>query len=398
MRAVTVPALARPTPPPGGAIDWAAAEALLGLVSSAAALAETPQDPAFHAEGDVWTHTRLALEALVKTRAFAAAPAAEREVLFAAVLLHDVGKPAVTAVEADGRITSRGHAARGAALLRPALWRAGVPFGAREHVCALVRHHQVPFHGLSRTRAAAERRGLALSLVLRHDHLAAVAAADARGRRCAEPSERERLAQEVELWREHCAELGVLDRPYPFPSDHTRLVYLEAPEESGRSPSVEAHDDCRAEVVVLSGLPGAGKDAWLRRHRPGLPVVSLDALRAELGVDPEEAQGPVVAAARERARAHLRAGEPFAWNATNVSAEVRGQVIRLLRDYRARVHVVYVEAPAAEQAARNRGRAAAVPAAAVERMLMRWTVPTPLEAHQVTYAIEDEGAVTWPPG
>ncbi|HYD41249.1 MAG TPA: ATP-binding protein [Anaeromyxobacter sp.] len=160
---------------------------------------------------------------------------------------------------------------------------------------------------------------------------------------------------------------------------------------------VEVHDDCGPEVVVMSGLPGAGKDHWLRRHRPGLPIVSLDVLREELGVDPEDAQGPVVAAARERARVHLRAGAPFAWNATHLRAEVRGAVIRLLRDDRARVHVVHCEAPAAEQAVRNRGRAAAVPAAALARMLSRWTVPTPLEAHEVTYAVPRGAGAPWPP-
>jgi predicted kinase len=125
---------------------------------------------------------------------------------------------------------------------------------------------------------------------------------------------------------------------------------------------------------------GVGNDRWLQQHRPGLPVISLDTLREELGVDPEDGQGPVVAAARERARIFLRAGEPFAWNATNVGADVRGRVIRLLRDYRARVHVVYVETPAVVQAARNRSRPAAVPRKALNRMLARWTVPTPLEA------------------
>ena len=38
--------------------------------------------------------------------------AAEREVVFAAALLHDVAKPLCTKVEFDGRVTSRGHSVR----------------------------------------------------------------------------------------------------------------------------------------------------------------------------------------------------------------------------------------------------------------------------------------------
>ena len=41
-------------------------------------------------------------------------------------------------------------------------------------------------------------------------------------------------------------------------------------------------------------------------------------------------QGAVVQAAREKARAFLRAGEDFVSNATNVSREIRTQVIDLL--------------------------------------------------------------------
>ena len=32
----------------------------------------------------------------------------------------------------------------------------------------------------------------------------------------------------------------------------------------------------------MSGMPGVGKDTWIRRHLPGWPVVSLDDLRQRL--------------------------------------------------------------------------------------------------------------------
>ena len=51
---------------PGEAIDWTTRSTRRSRRSSPAAdLAATPQDAAFHAEGDVWTHTRMAIEALV---------------------------------------------------------------------------------------------------------------------------------------------------------------------------------------------------------------------------------------------------------------------------------------------------------------------------------------------
>jgi len=388
--------LAALTPAPGAAIDWAAIEDALAAIVPAAELAATPQDAGYHAEGDVWIHTRMALEALCADPAWQAAEPAARAIVFAGVLLHDVGKPGTTRDE-GGRITSRGHSALGERLVRSALYEAGVPFALREHVCALVRWHQVPFFGIEKDAAEAARLVARLSLVTRHDWLALVAAADGRGRRCTDPRDQVRIVDNCALWRELAAEHGAADRPRAFPDDHTRVVYL-ADERGTRAPDVPAYDDTAGEAFLLSGLPGAGKSTWLA-GRPDLAVVSLDDLRDQLDVDHADGQGPVIAAARERTREHLRSGRPFAWDATNLSRALRGNLIELCRDYRFRVHIVYCEVPAAEQRRRNRARPAAqvVPAAALARMQRRWSVPAPDEAHSVTYVVEPGPGPAWPP-
>jgi predicted kinase len=350
----------------------------------------------FHAEGDVWTHTKLAIEALVGSPAYAAADPAARPILAAAVLLHDIGKPSTTRIEA-GRLTSRGHSARGEIMARVALWRLGVPFGAREHVCALIRHHQVPFFGVTRPPAEAIRLAIRLSLLLRNDWLTAVAGADGLGRRCADPAEQVKIVDHCALWAEHCRELGVLDLARSFATPHTRRVWIES-EPGARDPDVPAYDDTACEVTLMAGLPASGKDSWLRAHRPDLPVISLDRLRGELDVDPDDPQSEVIAAAREQARRYLRTGTSFAWNATNLTPSLRGQLLELFRGYRARTHIVYCEAVPEELLTRNRSREARVPAWVIDRMLGRWTVPDPTEAHEITYVVPGErGAVAWPP-
>jgi predicted kinase len=45
-------------------------------------------------------------------------------------------------------------------------------------------------------------------------------------------------------------------------------------------------------------LPGSGKDTWLATNAGDAPVISLDDLRPELDINPADAQGPVIAAAR----------------------------------------------------------------------------------------------------
>jgi predicted kinase len=143
-------------------------------------------------------------------------------------------------------------------------------------------------------------------------------------------------------------------------------------------------------VTLLSGLPGAGKDTWIdsQRQRERLPVVSLDALGEELDVAASDTgpQGAVVMEARERARVHLRAGESFVWNATNLSRKARAQVIDLAAAYQARVGIVAVEAPAKELWSRNRCRDNGVPEEALRRMLDRWEMPDLTEAHTVMRA------------
>lgn len=368
--------------PPDWRLDWTAIDATYDWVRR---MAGCPQDPTWHAEGNVWIHTRMVLEALTALPAWRALPEAERRIVFAACLLHDLAKPDVTRTDPDGRITSRGHSRRGAVDGRALLWRMGVPFEAREAICALILHHQVPFFLLDRDEPL--RLAIRLSCTLRCDWLALVNEADGRGRICAD---QQRLIDSNALFVEYCQELGILDAPYPFASDHARVLYFRKPD---RHPDAPAYDDTRCEVLLMSGLPGAGKDTWLKTHRPALPVVSLDAIRAQLGVDPadRDAQGHVLHAAREQARGHLRAGRGFAWNATNLSADQRQRCLGLLYDYRARVRLVYVEAGAEALFARNRAREGAVPERVIRRMMHRWQVPDTTEAHAVEYAIAAPG-------
>lgn len=65
-----------------------------------APLSQVPQDPRWHPEGDVWTHTLLVIEHLPPNATFAMAFSA---------LFHDVGKAATTVKLECGRITAKGH-------------------------------------------------------------------------------------------------------------------------------------------------------------------------------------------------------------------------------------------------------------------------------------------------
>lgn len=360
--------------PPGWQVDWPALDKRYAWVRD---LAGCPQDPVHHAEGDVWIHTRLVCEALAALPAWRALPDAERPIVFTAALLHDVAKPECTRIEPDGRVTSRGHSRHGSIRARRLLWEMGAPLVPREQVAALVRHHQVPYYLLEKPDP--QRPAIEISQTARCDHLALLAEADVRGRRCADP---DHLLENVALFIEYCREQGCLTTPRAFPSDHSRFLYFTRP---GRHADVLAHEAFRSGVTVMAGLPGSGKDHWIRHNLPGIPVVSLDAVREELDVAPSAAQGAVLNRAREQAREHLRHGRPFVWNATNLHRPFRAAWIRLFAGYQAHIRIVYLDVPAEVLDRQNRQRSAVVPREVIERMLERWDVPDRTEAHEVDW-------------
>jgi predicted kinase len=373
-RTQPLPDLRSFVPDPGARVDWPAIDAALPWV---AAMKGVPQDPIHHAEGDVWIHTHMVCEALVGLDAWQQRDAASRARLFVAALLHDVGKPTTTVVEPDGRVRSPGHSPTGAMIARRILWSHGWPASLREPITALVRFHQVPYHLVDHR----DPRSVAIRLTQTANarDLALLCEADVRGRTSGQ------LAQQLDniaLFREFCDELGCLDAPYGFASDHARAMYFHVRD---RDPTWDAFDDTRLRVTLMSGLPGAGKSTWVRKHCGGEPIVSLDRIRDALDVDPEDGQGAVVARAKESAREHLRVGESFVWDATNLSRSLRSGLVSLFYDYGARVRIVHVEAPPHELRARNRGRDRKVPEDVIERLLHWWDMPEPTEAHEVLW-------------
>lgn len=349
-------------------------------------MAGTPQDPIHHAEGDVAIHTEMVCRAMAALDRFRGLDDESRAIAFASALLHDVAKPDCTRAGADGRVTSHGHSVRGSIAARRILYALNAPFASREQVAALVRHHQAPFWLVDREDPV--RLLATISQTAQCDLLALLAEADARGRTC---DDQARILDNVALFRAYAEEEGCATTPYAFPSEHARFQYFAGRQKSAlRSEATKTyvpHAAFRCEVTVMSGMPGAGKDRWIATHCEDLPIVSLDRLRAELDVDPEDEQGAVVQAAREEARAHLRAGRSFVWNATNVSRRVRAICTRLFADYDARIRIVYVEVPEATLRAQNRSRKKPVPDRVIDALLEKWEVPDLTEAHAVEHVL-----------
>jgi tRNA nucleotidyltransferase (CCA-adding enzyme) len=146
-------------------------------------LAATPQDPEWHPEGDVWTHTLLALDEARLLIDDLDLPRALAVML--GTLCHDLGKPGTTKFE-EGRIRSRGHEEAGVGPTLSLLDRWNVhtrdSFPLRDQVVALVRDHLKPgalYQAREEVSAGAIRR---LARRVEADLLYRVARADCLGR------------------------------------------------------------------------------------------------------------------------------------------------------------------------------------------------------------------------
>ncbi len=357
------------------------AENIIARLAELQNLAHVQQDPTFHGEGDVLTHTRMVLDALFAEPMWGSLVDEEQRILCLAALFHDLGKLKTT-VNDHGVIRSPNHSLVGSKMTQFLIWQGAiedVSFQTRRQVVSLVRHHIFP--GMFVEKNDPERSLLEISQHTSLKLLYLLALADMKGRICCD---RQALVDKVEFFRQHAEELGCFDRPYLFYNDHTRWRFFRSVD---LARDVELYDDTTFEVTLMSGLPGSGKDSWIADNCPGSAMVSLDAIRADLGITPVMNQGRVVQEAKLRAKTLLKDKIPFVWNATNTTRKMRAQQIDLFAAYGARTRIVYIERPREVHLLQNRNRKAEVPEGVIEKLAWRLDVPTLSECHDVVYDV-----------
>jgi len=175
-------------------------------------LETTPQDPGWHPEGDVWTHTLQVVDAAADLLADLDGDRPRQLAVMLGALCHDLGKPGTTTLDKDGRIRSRGHEEAGIPPTETLLDRWNVHtllgYDVRSQVFALVAQHLKPnqlYDDRDRVSDGAIRR---LARKVEPDLLYRVAKADCLGRR---PGRFEPVA--MEWFRDRVRQLEVEMRP-----------------------------------------------------------------------------------------------------------------------------------------------------------------------------------------
>lgn len=362
--------------------DWSTLEARFDWFR---AMKGVSQDPTWHAEGDVFVHTKMVVEALLQLPEFQLLSAEEQHILFAAAMLHDVEKRSTTTTELiDGveRIVSPRHAKKGEYTARALLYRElNAPFAVREQVAKLVRLHGLPLWAIQKPDP--EKAVIAASLVVNTQWLALLARADIHGRHC---EDKEDILLRIDLFQSLCEDQDCWGKPRSFASGYGRYVYLNRGE---TAVDYEPFDDLKGTVHVLSALPGSGKDTYIKKHFD-LPVLSLDALRRKLQITPtdKKGNGRIIQEGKEQAKAYLRAKTSFVFNATNITSDMRQRWISLFVEYGFRVEIIYLEVPYKQLIQQNHNREYKVPETVLNRMLHKLEIPGPDEAHDLKYVVE----------
>jgi len=366
-------------PTPGRGPDY---EACLEAFPQLRLAIETEQSAPHHREGSVWVHTKMCIEELLSLEEYQRLPMADREVVFLALLLHDIAKCSTTVVDPDtGRIGHPGHARKGAIDARIALWDAGAPFDRREAICRLVQVHQYPMWALAGSRSGKSPEYLVrwLSWQVNLRLLALLAEADMRGRIC---DDAQTALDNIELFRELAREEGCFEAPRRFVDHHTRLSYFRG---ADVHPDYSLFQEEGSKVIVMCGLPASGKNTWVETHHPNLPVVSFDDSRIEMRLRHGQNEGAVAHHAVDKAKELLRKRASFVWNATHLSQQMRDKTLDLLFAYQAEVELVYLERSRTELLRRNSKRDTSLTNKALEAMLVKWDPPTPTEVHVARY-------------
>ncbi|WP_345373339.1 AAA family ATPase [Algivirga pacifica] len=329
-----------------------------------------PQDPEWHAEGDVWTHTKMVLGALVSFDEYQKLNETQKKVLSIATLLHDISKPEYTKVE-EGRIISPKHAKIGEHRVRELLW--DFPIAYREEIAALVRLHGFPIWAIDKKQV----HKLILKHALRIDlHLLyLLAKADVIGRI---GSRQQEMLDRIEYFKELAEEMNCYRQQPQFYNDHSRFKYFQGEDDYPSS----IYDDTAFNITLLCGIAGSGKDTYT--NTLDVPIVSLDTIREKLGIPHQDkkGQGKVIQQALEEAKQYCRKKQSFIWNATSLTQEQRAKIKQLALTYGGQLHMVYVESDMDSIVSRRKDE---IPADKLYQMRRRLEMPTLDEAYSIIY-------------
>lgn len=393
----------------GHSLDW-----LLRLKS-------TPQDPEWHAEGDVHTHTNWVLQELyiLFEQEAKHVQGWQRQALILGVILHDIAKPERTRemmIAGKRRIVAPQHEEVGRAYLAFKLMQWDLPFQVIWTVLQLVGEHQMPKRLMVKDRPASAYWQLARQVDLQLLYFLEVA--DMRGRSCSDPQQQllyleefKLFAQEYEVWNSdntqaiktalapQLATLSLSIQDYVYAQAVYQLEQGQIFMAEEAIATSYSHRQQHAHLVILCGPSGSGKSTFVAQNYADYVLVSLDDLREKLNGrrGNQKNRGQIIQQAKAELKVALAQKQGVVWDATNLRRDFRQMISQLGRDYHALVTLVVFLLPEEVLLKQNKVRQHSVANSVIQKQLSRYQFPLPNEAHQYQL-IGEEGRLVYQTG
>lgn len=343
---------------------------------------KTNQSKEWHAEGNVAIHTEMVINEVLKLEEFKLLNNEEQEILLYAAFFHDIAKFDTTVLEEkNGKLdyTSPNHSKIGAKKTRNILYKENFDFQKREQICALVKYHGFPIFAFSKKDADYYKVSLECNMNL----LYLLAKADMSGRITRDPNEISKKLDDIEYFKEYSKELNCYTSGKSFNSVYEKMYFFK------NNHMYDPYKLPESKVFILSGVMGVGKDFYIKNNLKDLPVISLDALRLKYKAryNDKKIQGQIIQEAKELAKKYMREKVDFVWNATNLTKDMRDQLISLFWDYNIEIHIIYIEKDIKTILKQNNNREHKVPEKTILDIIRKIDVPLQYEAHFVKYII-----------
>lgn len=298
------------------------------------------QSVKYHGEGNAFIHTKCVMEEALKVAKSQFEFEFEDALVFlTAALFHDIGKGVTTELGKGNDWHSYNHEFAGERITRRLLWNEGWEF--REAVCSLVRYHMVPF-----------------TILKQNNYIEKILKIG-----CVIPSWKM-------LYCLHYCDFMGSKNENGHKDDYIRMGYLRNLLESLQiykesknllnrnfftlKEVFSKKDKPYVQIYMMIGLPGSGKDTFIKEHFDGddYVVLSRDDIRVELGYcrEGEKIVGnsiqeeTVSKVFNERLIDAANDGKKIIINNINLKRAYRDDIINKLNNYNTFVTYIYVEA------------------------------------------------------
>lgn len=353
----------------------------------------TQQNPRFHAEGNVYNHTMLVLEQYYKYIDDFSLNAEDREVLYWAAILHDLGKTKVTRL-VEGRWVARGHEAAGVPIARNILLsKPEITPEQRHRILNIVKWHHVPMRwGLMGTRYASYKR---LSTQTDIRLLGIFALFDVMGRICVNKSHvlevidhfNEVIVSRIQYeFGSHNEIQSFFDKAnykkknalwHALKADDIRLLekVMYRPPEKEREPQTNC--------IISIGPPKSGKTTYLQHMYPNHEHFDFDTTAL-----PNQKIG-LQKMTNDLSRLRKSLSNPFGEerkvvvDGMNLNVSQRKQVMEYVRDCGAKVHYIFFEKSLDEIKANNQKSSCPIEEARIQAAYEKLYFPHPWESHSL---------------